>query len=292
MLQKMRNILSYMPALFTAIVWGSTFVASKNVLSAGVSPILLMTVRFSLAYIILLMLNRQRMRFEFNTTELKLFLVGTCGGSVYFLVEYMALQHTSAVNVGLISATVPTISTAIDSFLRHKRLKLIFVVGSVVAFVGVALLVTNGKFSFQIFPFGDALAILSSMLWAIYSVVLSRVGSDIAESVVERRMLLYSLITIMPVTVYMFDIDEVKMLFSSVDVWLCAAYLGIVASAFCLWLWNVSINKIGIVRTNNFLYMLPVVSLIVSAIFTSGEVTMLTVISTVLIFVGIVMADC
>ncbi len=194
----MRRVLNYIPALFTAIVWGSTFVASKNVLNAGVSPILLMTIRFSLAYIILLLLNRDRLYFEWNLTELKMFLVGTCGGSVYFLTEYMALKHTSAVNVGLISATVPIISTAIDSFLKRQKVKLIFVLGSIFAFFGVALLVTNGKFSIEIFPLGDTLAIVSSVLWAIYGVVLSRIESDIPESVVERRMLLYSLITILP----------------------------------------------------------------------------------------------
>ncbi len=286
------NFFNYIPALITSFVWGSTFVASKHILDAGVSPIMLMTIRFVLAYVVLCFINTDRLLyFEWSVTELKLFLVGICGGSIYFLVEYMALQRTMAVNVGLISATVPIISTGIDLFLKREKPTITFLLGSFLAFIGVFILVTNGNFELEIFPLGDFLAILSSLLWAVYTVVLSRVEKNIPETVVERRMLFYSLVTILPITIFMFDKQEIYALASSSDVWLSILYLGIVASALCLWLWNVSINRIGIVVTNNFLYLLPIVSLLVSAFFMDAEVTLITIIATIFILIGIVVAD-
>jgi len=291
LLMKIKSIVNYIPALFTTVVWGSTFVASKHVLHSGVSPILLMTIRFLLAYILLFLYSQQRLRFEFNLTEFKIFLVGICGGSVYFLTEYMALQRTSAVNVGLISATVPIISTAIDNILKKQKFGIVYIIGSFIAFIGVVILVTNGNLCLQFFPIGDLLAILSSMLWALYTVVLSRVDKNVPEYVIERRMLFYSLITIFPVALLTIDATEIDILLSASDVWLSVLYLGVVASALCLWLWNISINAIGIVRTNNFLYLLPVVSLIVSAIFITAEVSIITIVATILIFIGIFLAD-
>lgn len=287
----MLQIRNYIPALFTAIVWGSTFVASKHVLEAGVSVVTLMTVRFGMAYLLMLMLSRERMRIEWNMTELKLLLVGLFGGSLYFLMEYMALKRTTAVNVGLISATVPVISTAMELLLRRRWPRWTFVVGSMMAFLGVFVVVTDGKLLIDIFPIGDMLAIVSSLMWAIYSVILSRVDKSVSEVVVERRMMFYSLLTILPVTLLMVDGSELTTLVTSADIWLPMLYLGGVASAGCMWLWNVSINRIGVVRTNNFLYLLPVVSLVASAIVMEGEVNAETMVATVLIFVGIVVAD-
>lgn len=284
-------IKKYIPAFITALVWGSTFVASKQVLDACVSPITLMTMRFALAYVLLLSLNRERLQFERNKTELKIFLTGVCGGSVYFLLEYMALQRTTAVNVGLICATVPVISAAIELVLRRELPSLRFVAGSLVAFFGVLLLVTDGKLLIDIFPTGDLLAMACAVMWAIYSVVLGRIGKSLKEVVVERRMMFYSLITILPIAIMMFDSGELEAMTSSARVIGAIFYLGAIASAGCLWLWNVSVNKIGVVRTNNFLYLLPVVSLITSALLMQGEVTGITICATALIVAGIVVAD-
>lgn len=287
----MLRLRDYIPALLTAIVWGSTFVASKHVIDAGVSPVALMTIRFIVAYLLLLLWNHERMHIGWNLTELKLLALGLCGGSFYFLLEYMALKYTSAVNVGLICATVPVISTAIDLLLKSEKPRPTFIVGSLMAFFGVLLLVTDGKLLIDIFPLGDALAIGSSILWAVYTVVLGRIGKGMKEVVIERRMMFYSFVTILPVALLLVEKSELTKVLMTTDVLLSTLYLSAVASAGCLWLWNVSINRIGIVKTNNFLYLLPVVSLLASACLMDNEVTAITVGASLLILLGIVVAD-
>lgn len=283
-------IRKYIPALFTVTIWGSTFVASKYVISAGISPVLLMTIRFALAYFILLLFCREKMFFYNKTTELKIFFVAISGGSLYFLLEYLALQHTSAVNVGLITATVPIISCCIDNILKHQKPSKLFIIGSLIAFFGVLLLVTDGKMLIDIFPLGDLLAIGSTLMWAIYTIILSRIDKSIPEVVIERKMMLYSLITILPFSIFFFSPSDISLLSLS-HILIPILYLSCIASAFCLWLWNISINTIGVVHTNNFLYLLPVISLLTSAIFIDAEISGITIISTLLILIGIILAD-
>ena len=285
------RILNYLPALLTAFVWGSTFVASKLVLDHNVSPLTLMTIRFALAYLILALFGfRHKIQFAWNQQEALLLLAGLTGGSIYFLSEYLALQRTSAINVGLISATVPVIATAITLLSKRILPKWTYIVGSLLALFGVTYLVTDGKFAVEIFPLGDILAIVAATLWALYSVIISRLDKNLPYIAVSRRMMLYSLVSIIPFTIAVGSTDELTA-FENTEILLPALYLGCIASALCVFLWNWSIGHVGLIRTNNFLYLLPVVSLLTSALFADELITSKTIIATFLIVAGIIIAD-
>ncbi len=285
------NARRHIPALFTAIVWGSTFVASKQVLSAGIEEQVLMTFRFVLAYIILWCLCRERRPIRFNRNELKYVLVGISGGSLYFLMEYLALQRTSAVNVGLISSMVPIFSVGMSIMLRKTRFYWQFAVGSVVALTGAFFVITNGDFALQIFPVGDLIAIGSTLLWSIYTLVLSTIDKDMPPLFVSRRLFFYAMLTSIPYVILTTDTEQFVQITTSANTLIPAIYLGAVASALCIYLWHVSVNKIGLTTTNNYLYLLPIVSVITSAIFANEEISVYNAIGSVLIFIGIITAD-
>lgn len=286
----MKVLFKYLPATITAIVWGSTFVASKSILEKGVSATTLMTFRFLIAYIILRCICRRKLEFHFNKQELLFLLLGISGGSVYFIFEYLSLKYTSAVNVGLICALVPVISTFISYVLKQIKINLFYIIGSVLAFFGVFVVVTNGELHYSINVFGDMIAFVAAVLWAIYTIILKLLDGKVEPLIVSRRLFFYALITIIPFTIFNSNVDEWK-LFTNIDIALPSLYLSVMASAVCIWLWNVSINNIGLVRTNNFLYSLPVVTLFSSAIFFADEIILSTVIGTIFIFVGIIIAD-
>lgn len=280
----------HIPAFFTACVWGSTFVASKHILVSGVQPIVLMTFRFALSYLLLWIVCHEWHPVRFDREELRLLLLGVSGGSLYFILEYSALQRTSAINVGLISATVPIISAALSMLLGKVKLWRRFVYGSVLALIGVMLVVLNGNFSLTVRPVGDLIALFSVVLWSLYTVILDTIGKDKSELFISRRLFFYAFITLLPFTIVNAELSEFKA-FLNIDILLPALYLGGFASALCILLWNISINKIGLSNTNNFLYLLPVVSVVASAIFAEGEISVYNIIGSLFIFVGIIVAD-
>lgn len=282
--------MKYLPALFTAIVWGSTFVASKSVLEAGVSSTTLMTFRFTIGLLFLLLFTIRDFIFYGWRAELYMVAIALSGGTIYFLFEYWALARTSAVNVGLITATVPISSAIITMILDKRRPSPLFVFGSILAFAGAWCVITRGEMTIEFFPAGDCLAIISSLLWSIYTVLVARFRKDIPNAVLTQRMFLYSLIAILPFTLANISLDEIRA-FSSPNVLIPALYLAVFASGICLTLWNISIKKIGLVVSNNFLYLLPVVTFITSAIFASDEVSLPVSIATLMIFAGIIIAD-
>ncbi len=286
------NLANYLPALIVAIIWGSTFVISKSILDTGVTPVQLIFCRFVLAYIALCIMCPKPYKMEWSKTELKLFFIALTGGSLYFFLEYSGLRLTNSVNVGLICATVPIVSAILLIILGMMKPTKWFAIGSLIALSGVGCVVLNGVFEFKINPWGDFVTFLAVISWAIYSLLLTLMPKEVTELQTTRRLFFYGAITIAPALFFDNDALPIAEIWEKIG-WSHIAgtvYLGLIASGASLWLWNVSFNKIGPTSTNNFLYLLPIISALASAIFYAKEITTWVVVGTTLIFIGLIIA--
>ena len=95
----------YFVALFVVLMWGTTFVSSKVLLNSGLLPADIFFVRFVIAYLCMLCLSHKRLFANSIADELTLVGLGLMGGSIYFLVENMALLHSTASNVSILVST-------------------------------------------------------------------------------------------------------------------------------------------------------------------------------------------
>lgn len=287
------KFLKYIPALIVSIIWGTTFVISKSILEAGVSPFQLIFCRFVMAYIALCIMCPKPYKMEFSKTELKMFLIALSGGSLYFFLEYSALRLTGATNVSLICATVPIFSALGFIILGVMKLTKWFVFGSLIALAGVACVVFNGVFVLKLSPLGDFIAFLSVISWSIYSVLLAIMPKEVTELQTTRRLFFYGTITIFPLLFFDDNASSLTEIWGKLE-WthiVGALYLGLIASGASLWLWNLSFNKVGAANTNNFLYLLPIISAVAAAIFFTHEITGWVVAGTLLIFFGLIIAN-
>lgn len=101
-----RGILSWL-AIAAVVIWGTTFVSTKVLLTEGLSPAAIMFLRFLIAYAVLRTVcprNERPVRFK---DELMFAAAGITGGSMYFLTENMALQITLVSNVALLLTSSP-----------------------------------------------------------------------------------------------------------------------------------------------------------------------------------------
>ena len=89
-------------ALFVVLIWGTTFVSSKVLLNSGLLPADIFFVRFVIAYFCMLGISHKRLFANSIADELTLVGLGMMGGSIYFLVENMALLHSTASNVSIL----------------------------------------------------------------------------------------------------------------------------------------------------------------------------------------------
>jgi drug/metabolite transporter (DMT)-like permease len=277
-------------ALFIAIVWGITFISTKVILLSGLSPEDIFFYRFLLAYIGIWFFGKRRLFANNLKEELWFVLLGITGGSAYFLTENYAVQYTLPSNVSLLVCVAP-LFTALFSiwFLKNEKISRKLVQGILIAFVGVALVVFNGQFILKLNPLGDVLSIAAAFCWAIYSILLSKVNNRYSNVFITRKVFFYGLLTILPLFYFKPLTTNPDILFQP-QVIGNILFLGVIASLLCYFFWNMSVKKLGAVLTNNYIYIIPVITLVASAIIIREKITLFAIIGTVLILAGVIRA--
>ncbi len=279
-------------AIVTVIIWGTTFVSTKVLISYGLSPIEILLYRFILAYIAIWFVCPKVLMAKSIKDELLFIASGLCGGSLYFVFENTALQITLASNVSLIICTSPIFTAFLSFFIyRKEKLKTNLIFGSITALVGVALVVFNGRFILQINPLGDILTILSALSWAFYGIILRQLNGRYSTLFITRKVFFYGIVTILPFIVFSSSDIFHSTLLSQPVIILNLLFLGLVASLLCYIMWNTAVKELGVVQTSNYIYLVPLVTLLTSAIVIDEHITIIALVGSVFILSGVYIAE-
>ncbi|MCD7962673.1 MAG: DMT family transporter [Rikenellaceae bacterium] len=285
------NLKYHLMALFTVSVWGTTFVSTKVLLTYGLSPADIMFYRFFIAYILIWFISPLKLFADNIKDELLMVGAGIGGGSMYFLTENMALGITLASNVSLIICTAPLFASIFLHFFGRgesfgKRLLL----GSLVALTGVALVVFNGAVILEINPLGDFLTLTAALSWATYTLIIRTLGGRYDTKFITRKVFFYGLVTLSPMfIIHPLNFDPSVMV--KPVVWSNILFLGVIASMLCFIIWNIALKNLGGIRTSNYIYLTPIVTLIASSLIINEPVTTYAVMGAVLILLGVYMAE-
>ena len=275
-------------AAFTVLVWGSTFISSKKLLTVY-TPAQIMLVRFLIAYAALWLLRPRRLHLNFRQ-ELMFVLLGVSGCSVYFYTENTALTYTLASNVSIIVAAAPIFTAILAHLLGVDRFHRRILLGFVTAFTGVILVVCNGTFVLKLNPRGDLLALAAALCWAVYSVFLKKVGSQFDPILTTRRTLFWGALTAIPIVLAEGAPFPAEALLTPVIAG-NFLFLGLIGSALCFVLWNHAIRMLGVVTANNFIYLVPFVTMIAAYLFLEEAISPLAMLGAALITAGVVLAQ-
>lgn len=281
----------YIAAFLIVVVWGCTFVQTKVLINAGLRPDEIFTLRFVIAYLLILPFSWRRLFLANVKDELIALLLGLTGGSLYFIVENYALAYGYCSNVSLIVCLTPLVTALIVGW-RYpaERLGKAGMVGSVVALGGMALVVFNGNFVLKLSPLGDVLALGACICWALYSLLIKHLGARYDNMLITRKVFGYGLLTIIPLLLWR-GINCDIVIYGGAAVWGNILFLGVVASMLCFLGWNWCLARLGTVRATNFLYLNPVIAIVSSALVLGERVTWIAVLGAVCILAGLVYVD-
>lgn len=281
------GIIVYVIAFVIVVIWGCTFVQTKILINSGLRPDEIFLFRFTLAYILILPLAGKRLFLDNWTDEALAAALGLTGGSLYFVTENYALAYGYCSNVALIVCLTPMITALIvGCFYKSERMGRSAVVGSAIAFVGMALVVFNGNFILQLSPLGDVLALAACLCWALYTLIIKRLQDKYSNMLVTRKIFGYGLLTILPMLLAR-GVDIELLVDGGAVVWGNILFLGCVASLLCFLGWNFCLERLGTVRATNLLYLNPVISITTSAIVLGERVTWIAILGAVLILTGL-----
>ena len=293
-----KTFLGHFLAFLTVAIWGSTFVFTKMLLLHGLSPAQIFTLRFTVAYLLLLAFELVSRRQSFRLfsaswrDELTMLLLGITGGSVYFLTENAALLYTTATNTSLIVCSCPLFAMLLVAvaYRQSERFTRVQVVGSLLACLGMAVVVLNGRFVLHLSPVGDMLAFGACLCWAVYSLLMKSVTERYSVFFITRKVFFYGLLTILPYYIVIPGFPTMEVIFSSEVLW-NLLFLSVVASMICFLVWNWVIHQLGAVIATNWVYLNPITTIIFAWWLLHEQITLWFLLGSLLIIVGMILSD-
>lgn len=287
---KNRILLFHLITAGVVTIWGTTFVATKVLLQHGLGPIDVMFYRFVVAYFCILLISHKRLWADNWKDEGMLMLAGLTGGTFYFIAENTALGITQASNVALLVCTTPIFTALLSRFIFKESLRKNMMIGSLIALIGVGLVVFSGSVILKINPLGDFLSIVASLMWAVYCLILKPLGKRYPTAFITRKVFLYSVLSLL--IYFLFEPLQVntEVLFHPV-VTFNLLFLGIVASMLCFIAWNAAVKVLGPSRTANYIYVQPFSTLVLSSIILSEVITLTSLIGALCIIGGVYLAE-
>ncbi len=280
------NVKGHLMAFACVVFWGTAYIASKTLLSAGFPPPYIILCRQGLAFVLLCLITHKYVPIG-GLAGLKrdrfLFLAGCMGVAMYYLLESTAMLFTYATNVSLMVAISPLFATLFNRFLpKEDRTPLgrTFFPGLGLCLVGVALVIMNGA-RLQLNPLGDFIGLLASASWAGYSFFLSKARrvneaqkEPLDDLLLTRRSLFYGLIVIFAVFLCtgtrfdpaMFSLRNFPVLL----------YLAALPSACSFLFWGKAIKRIGMLNTSLYVNLSPLITAVSAAIFLKEQLTLIS----------------
>jgi len=285
----------HLAAFFTVFVWGITFISTK-VLLVSFTPVEIMFYRLVLAVLALFIVSPPRLawgRLARHTlrAEWKLMAAGLCGVTLFFLFQNVALSYTLAANVSVLVSATPLFTALLSRLVLNEKLKAGFFLGFTAAMAGIILIAFNGRVVLKLNPLGDLLSLLAAVVWAIYSVLIKEISAQQSDVLaVTRKVFFYGLLFLLPILpLFEFHLGVERL--AGLPNLLNLLFLGVMASALCYVTWNYAAHLLGPVRTTVYVYLVPLVTIVISALVLHEPLTLVAAIGMALILTGTLLSE-
>jgi drug/metabolite transporter (DMT)-like permease len=285
------KVIPYLEALFAVIVWGATFIATKIALREA-SPATIVWLRFGMGTVILgiVVIARKQFALPEKGEWVYFLMLGFLGVTFHQLLQATGLQTAKATTTAWIVATTPVFIAILGWLWLKERLNGIQIIGIVLAGLGVLLIVSKGNikalFTGAEGTFGDLLILISSVNWAVYTILSRR---ELARHPAARMMFFVMLLGWLLVNIWIFGfgpgISEISTLTSSG--WGAILVLGIFGSGLAYIAFYDALQEIPAAQLGAFFNVEPLVTTVLASFMINEAITAITLVGGAIIILGI-----
>lgn len=281
-----------MYAMMSISFWGVSFVSTKAVLGK-LDPYSLLVIRFGIgALFLLLLLLMQRKRLLVSIKYVPhLMVLGILGVFVHQLLQATALLTIDASSAGWLISLSPIFTVILSILFLHEKMSFIRAAGMVLAITGVLLVTTakNGQSFHVTMNIGFLLMILSTLNWAVYSVLLKSLKIPYPPIVVTFYLSFCGLILTTPFLIRNRGWESLSLLTKSE--WAHLLFLGVFVSGIAYWYWAKALEVLEASKVSMFLYLEPVATLIAAVLLLQEKVFLLSVAGGIIIIIGVIIVN-
>lgn len=275
-----------------AFGWGTGGVATRSLLLHGVDPFTLIPLRFVGAAAILIGWLWWQRRLTMNRSIWFAGLVlGTANMSAPTVFFTLALEHISAGLGGLLIALIPIVTTVWAHFvLVDEQFTVRKLIGSGVAFSGVAALIVTGEAGFT----GGS--IITGVTWSAVGILLASLGGVLSRVYAQRYSVMElagpqfvacaaGVLVVWPL------LGNTPLASITPTSWTLLAYMATLGTVlpYLGFLWVV--RHTTATRASLVGYLVPLVSLVTGALLLAEQLNLIIGLAAALILVGVVIVD-
>jgi len=267
---------AYLKLTFAAVVWGISFIATKLAVRE-VSPVVVVWLRFAIGFLILLviLLLRRQLRLPALKDALYFALLGFIGITFHQWLQSTGLVTSRASTTSWLVSTAPIFIALLGWLFLSEKLGYQVILGIALATFGVALVVTKGDlaslYSGGFGAPGDVLVLISAPNWAIFSVLSRRSLKQFPALFVLFYVVLFGWLFTNPAFLAIRGWTQFSHI--SLTGWLAVVFLGIACTALAYIFWYDGLQAVPASRAGAFLYIEPLVSLLVASVMLGETIT-------------------
>jgi drug/metabolite transporter (DMT)-like permease len=281
-------------ALLAILFWGVSFVATKAVV-AELSPATLVFARTLLGWALMfaILTARREPALPPRSALGALFAMGFVGVAFHQALQAYALRLTTATNTGWLIGLTPLWSALLARLLLGERFGAGKLAGLAVGFAGATLVVTRGRLDPQLLALptarGDLLILLSTLNWALYTVMSHPMIRRLGSARATAGALLCGGLLLLPLFAAGPGPAELARL--SPGGWAGVLFLGLACSGLGYLFWYAALERLEASRVAAFLYLEPLVTVAAARLWLGEALPLTTVLGGALLLGGVVLVQ-
>lgn len=282
-------------AILAAFIWSGNFIIARGV-HDRIPPISLAFYRWLVASLILFPFSLPYLKKEWpivRRSAAYLFFVALSGVTLFNTLVYVGAHYTPAINLTLIGTTSsPIMATVMAYFFLREPIGWNKWAGLAICVCGVLFLLCQGNPGHLLslhFSTGDLWVLSAACCFAVYNTLVKKKPAGLSP--LHFLALIFAIGTLLLVPFFLYEKMHAPAVSWSARVTGSILYLGIGASAFCFWIWNLAITRIGASRTIIFGNLIPVFGTLGSILILGEKLYWFHMVSMLIVFAGILVAN-
>jgi len=291
------DLTSIITLSIVAVTWAGSFIFIKLGLRE-VPPVTLALLRFALAFPVIgivTFLTGANKDAEVNLRKdfVPLSILALTGVTLIYIFQYYSMKYTSASTGSIIMNTTVIFMAIFSAIILKEKIGARKIIGILLAFFG--LFITLSKCSLEIFRFdaqelfGNALMIGSAICWAIYSIYSKKSLQSYSPMVSTTVVFGLGAFYLVPFALLESPLSVIPKI--TWVGWASILYLSLLSSVLGYVLWNRGLTRMETVKAGMFLYLIPILTTILSYVFLGEEITYATVAGGALVIIGIYLTE-
>ncbi len=282
--------LPYFAGIFSAVIFGFTFLFSKIALEY-INPIYFLSLRFGIAFFCINLLGffkiiklKQPLKNFFKILPVSLFVP-----VLSFLFEIYGIKFATSSEAGVVIATIPIFVMIFSKIILKEKIKKIKAFFLFISLCGVLLIVISEGIEFNGRTLGILLLIGATISSALYNIFSKKLSVKFSPWEITYNMMFcgFLFFTMLSVFLSIIERELFFLYFFNKTVLISSMYLGVFASLIAFFLVNYTLNKISATNTAVFAYLATIISVFAGIFILNENLNVFIIIGSVLIIVGI-----